>query len=68
MTGVKSLDPYSHIVVDGLTYAPSEIDFHTRIPEKILRCLELEELPFSELNLTHFPKGWQNGDYRNPKE
>jgi hypothetical protein len=59
MPNIKSLNPYSHVVTDQVTYGPSEIEYHISIPEKILCCLELEELPFSELNPLLFPVGVQ---------
>lgn len=59
MSNIKSLYPYSHVVSDQVTYGPSEIDYHFSVPDKIIRCFELEELSFSELNPLLFPVGSQ---------
>ena len=60
MSEDKSLNPY--LTTDLLhlrrvhdEYYPSEIDYHFSIPEKIICCLELDWMPFSQMS--YIPQG-----------
>ena len=56
----KSLNPglTSNLLHTGRVHDenfPSEIDYHFSIPEKIICCLELDWMPFSQMS--YIPQG-----------